>query len=1190
MKSISDKKFSFVTVLVAMIAAFAIFASVSAVGNSAGLASDPVFAEEVVVSSHLTLLETKAKVSFDRKYLLLITGFYTDLLDEDGLYYMGYKYTVDEMVVDTARTPGADAAKYYESVTLKIDPEDTTKTQVVTPSMIYGEDYADYGLLVYEIEFENSFDEEFIDYSDVYVYIDKVEYNQTTGKYDVVENYHGTPFTYADRDRYFPENNGFDEGNLDGWTRNTTSYADGDKHFGGISDAQTFWGEGYPMFGDGYYFSSYAGDSAEGATGTLTSDLFELGGCGYVTYMLGGAGNPLCYITVEKYENDEWSTIAVYRNTEFADIPAGDHSVEEIRGWIGESVFLANFVTFKADLSAYKGDTLRFVIHDEAVNSWGVVFFDELKTYYANVGKLPADAVTAVNQLADKAALWAAIDGAVGAQGDYTAESYNAYADALSAAVAVNGYVASTQAAVDAALSDLNDAYAALEYRVPVDLNGESEFVLAPDGTQDIDLSDYVDENGLTLTYEVASDDTSVATVWAIDDGLFTITGVADGDATVTITVKHLGVAVLTIDLDVEVTTVPCLVAQEVTQDLDLYLLDNKTNYALDFTANVDNPASVALEYSATVSVDGGAASAIDLVNDGYTYAFAGDYDDVPTVVTFAVTVEYEHNGTQYLEYDYVLNITDSTDYRLVNGDFETGDLTGWTLSNSDLGNVIDNDYYWEGRAFNNDGKLFSAYTINNASGYAQEGREDAMGTLTSSTFVIGGSGFITYKLGGAKNSDGVWLDVVDNANGNILGRFYNDRWVDGTDCTLVAYKVDLSAHTGKTAYLRIVDNATSGYGLFFLDSVNTYYVSEPEEGFNEAVAVSAGVPASIYQTTNGDFETGNLYGWKLNDNIGYVSEQSGYFTAHEYDYGKNGTYLFSGFNDNGTEFEGATGTLTSAPFVLGGSGYITYKFGGGVNVLCYVEIIDFATGSTLARFHNDNYPDNMNNGVLLSYRADLSAYIGRTLMFRVCDYATNNWGCISLDNVVTYYATEPDTTYKATDINYQLFNYGFENDLDGWTRSGDEFAHVTTADNYFANRPYNRVGNKLLSGVEDYAAGNGLEGWQGSLMSATFTVGGSGWISFMLGGGNNNCYIEIVDALTGQSLKQYVNGHRDEAVMFRNYADLSAFMGRAVRIRICDYASNDWGCISVDDFIVYYAETPEVPDTAAGYYATERA
>ena len=98
MKNILNKKFNIVIVLAAIFAVFAVLSAVSFVGKTAGVSENVAFAEEEPAG--ITILETKAKVSLDRNYLLLVTGFDPTNLqtDEDAevLYYIGYKYTVGE--------------------------------------------------------------------------------------------------------------------------------------------------------------------------------------------------------------------------------------------------------------------------------------------------------------------------------------------------------------------------------------------------------------------------------------------------------------------------------------------------------------------------------------------------------------------------------------------------------------------------------------------------------------------------------------------------------------------------------------------------------------------------------------------------------------------------------------------------------------------------------------------------------------------------------------------------------------------------------------------------------------------------------------------------------------------------------------------------------------------------------------
>ena len=96
-----------------------------------------------------------------------------------------------------------------------------------------------------------------------------------------------------------------------------------DAPFAGIDEKTTFWGEGYNMFNVGKYFSSYADGASENSHGTLKSSLF-VAGSQYATYMLGGAGNHNVYITIE---DKDGNVLALYRNTKFADFPAGEYSL-----------------------------------------------------------------------------------------------------------------------------------------------------------------------------------------------------------------------------------------------------------------------------------------------------------------------------------------------------------------------------------------------------------------------------------------------------------------------------------------------------------------------------------------------------------------------------------------------------------------------------------------------------------------------------------------------------------------------------------------------------------------------------------------------------------------------------------------------------------------------------------------------
>ena len=772
------------------------------------------FADEGQSESEETLKDLKAKVSTDGKYLLLISAFDDSILKTDGLYYIGYKYTVNGVEIDTTQLPEAKTSTYYGAVSLKT----ANGVQEYGAKDIYSNDaYENYSLIVYEIEFETTYQEEGALIENLHSFITEME---QIGENEYKEVATTTSKNYLDNSKYRVANGNFDNG-IEGWTFNNLS---GEQPFGGVHANETFWGEGYAMNNAGNYFSAYADGASEASTGTLASPLFTVGGTGYITYMLGGAGNPRCYLTVE---NAAGEVLALYRNTRFADFPAGDYSLEDRRAMIGNTVFLANFVTYKADLSAYKGQQVKLVVHDLATAGWGVVFFDELNTFYAYESQIPENAFVAENLLANKTALAEELALEITAQGDYTADSFANYVEKLNAAKEIAGIEYATQTEVDNATNALTEARLALTVRPIEEVDGAvKSFRLASCDNKSLTIADYVNVNNLSnITYKVTSNNEKL-TVGEIVDGVFTITaGEVDEETSVIVTVEVLynGEVKLTVEVTVQITNevAPTVFSEEVNKSCDVYALTDKESLVIDFAENVDNAGGLDLAYMLTHNGE-------EIVLESSSYIFLlGSYGVNETVETFTVTVSFvanEQNAS--ISYVYNLAIKDTTDSRLVNGGFENG-MDGW-VKVGNIGNVSADTHYWvsewenngKGYEFGLDGeKMFSAYA---------GGEETAVGTLTSSTFTVGGSGFVTFKVGAMKDGNYVYVDVVDAESKQILARYNNGLWAERTDdiksgCTLIGYKADLSAFMGKEVFFRISDNADSGYGLFFVDSFITY-------------------------------------------------------------------------------------------------------------------------------------------------------------------------------------------------------------------------------------------------------------------------------------------------------------------------------------------------------------------------------
>lgn len=363
---------------------------------------------------------------------------------------------------------------------------------------------------------------------------------------------------------------------------------------------------------------------------------------------------------------------------------------------------------------------------------------------------------------------------------------------------------------------------------------------------------------------------------------------------------------------------------------------------------------------------------------------------------------------------DYGSDIMPDSIYQVKNGGFETGDLTDWDIKGN-IGRVV-SENQWLDRPYNKKGVyLFT--------GFEHDGQkfEGNTGTLTSSEFEVGGCGWITYLLGGGKNPELCYLSVIDAETGEELTRYANSAFNDGT---MNLYKADLSGFIGRTVKLKLTDNATENWGLLTADSFVTYYkdkksVPKNAKTASDLLTLDYLGKDNIYQVNNGDFETGDLYGWTLNGNIGGISSDTVWW-AEELPFNKDGEYFFNGW----LGAEAQTGTLESGSFTLGGSGWITFKLGGGKNRdLCYIEIFNKTKNAVVAKFGNTEFKDNgiaMNDlkgsclANMVQYKADLSEYIGDELVIRIVDNAANDWGLLFVDSFITYYESETELAEDA--------------------------------------------------------------------------------------------------------------------------------------------------------------------------------
>lgn len=790
-------------------------------------------------------------------------------------------------------------------------------------------------------------------------------------------------------------NGGFDNG-LDGWI-----VSDNEHPIGAISENETFWAD-LPMFNDGKYLSS-DGNGTEGNTGTITSSDFKVGGINKISFKLG-AGNG-CFVTLERGAGE---VLAVWRNYKF----------DDVGGWeadrIGKDQFALNLVTYVADLSKWKGEKVRLVINDEATEKCGFVTFDSLVTYYANESDLSEGIkgvnFDAVNELADTTAITAKIAEAKAiSQGDYTDESFANLQSKIAEAETLKDKKGVTAQQLTDAVTAINNALNALTERVPVEKDVVKTIALKSGTEVTIDPTQFVDTKELSaITYELSSESGKLT----INGLKITTTASEESDETVILIVKYKNDEVLRISLTVKITSgdKPVINKDEVTQDIDIYDLNDKDKIKIDFTQNLAET-DLILKYTVKIG-DNTDAITLD-ENNCYDYNLDGNYGENATEVVFNVTVGSEENSLT-VSYVYKLKIKNTTAFRVVNGGFEKGNLDGWTYTvaadSTDFGRVDGETNYWVGKdgskPFNKEGD----YLFTGIESTAGTNQETGKGTLKSSNFILKQNGWISFLMGGAHNVN-VGIRVRTAEGDTILAEFNNrGRGVDGAMDRYIYKFTGMTADT--QCYIEVFDDASGDWGCIAVDDFQTYFGDATPKGTPIAPYFAKG------QIINGGFETGDFSGWTF-ETTENVNGEFGFIGAENATWGDESNP--KSYNNDGKFFQNGSeqskGYLLSSVFEVSENGWMTFKLGGN-KANSYVAIVDAETGEELAKYVNERFVGAWpNNGwEMYSYKVNLiesGIAAGTKVKIKVVDNANSDYGVIVVDSFVTCYDAEPDGDFE---------------------------------------------------------------------------------------------------------------------------------------------------------------------------------
>lgn|GEM_PF-171494 len=452
-----------------------------------------------------------------------------------------------------------------------------------------------------------------------------------------------------------------------------------------------------------------------------------------------------------------------------------------------------------------------------------------------------------------------------------------------------------------------------------------------------------------------------------------------------------------------------------------------------------------------------------------------------------------------------------NTNHNIVNPDFETGDLTGWTtLEGDDLSQYIThNVHYWH------------ADPINKQGFYHLWGDDNAIGTIRSTDFILGGTGEINFLIGGG-NQGGQYVALRKSSDDSEIFRAHNEQFMDSEVYSRVVW--DASAYLGEALYIVIADEVAGG-------------------GWQHINADDFQVYNFPYTIENPDFESGDLSGWTLVEGEipGRVTSDVDYWHADPVN--KQGEYHFWGE-------DGKAGVFVSNVFELAGTGEINFLIGGGnFPYTSYVSLVRASDDRELITSTNTMHDDSESYNRMYW---DASAYIGEQVYLKVVDLVSGGgWQHINVDDFQLLSLLPND-----------LLNASFETgDLSGWHIDGNAF--VVSDMTEFEGKAFNHVGTYHIFGGGDAEA-------TGTLTSQSFKLTGTGEIQFLVSGSQdlNNYYVELVRSDDDQTLFK-ATGY-DDSTYRRVVWNASDYVGKEVYLRVVD---NGGGYINVDDFVVYNNE-----------------
>lgn len=219
-----------------------------------------------------------------------------------------------------------------------------------------------------------------------------------------------------------------------------------------------------------------------------------------------------------------------------------------------------------------------------------------------------------------------------------------------------------------------------------------------------------------------------------------------------------------------------------------------------------------------------------------------GDYQ-----ATFTVEDLYGQTASSVFELT-VANAETTETPTITNGDFETGDMTGWEVVS---GSPNFTQCVSSAQTFWNEAIPYNAGGTYHFDGWAAASVESDSYSFRSTLFKLSGSGAISFKMAGRSASVRVY-----RSDGTEIAFYKNTAFQDvnfpsiaqgSRLATLTSFVADLSAHVGESLYLVLADESiTENWAVAFFDDVSTYYETMPVIAEHSDTVIQDGVNVSI--------------------------------------------------------------------------------------------------------------------------------------------------------------------------------------------------------------------------------------------------------------------------------------------------------------------------------------------------------